>query len=153
MCQLLDMQAVQRMSYVHALDCVRRLVGCDNLNRDFSTLPIVRAKALDGRLADIYARLDAAAHFAGSLGWNAATALMRQKRNEIMVAERAARGVADMVEVVVLDSDWGKKGRGAKIVAWIISTGSDAEEIARRFQLAISTAKNYVRRARRSDRD
>ena len=47
--------------------------------------------------------------------------------------------------VVVLDDDWGRKGRGARIRAAILAEGLTAADVAERFQLALSTSKKYVR--------
>lgn len=151
MCQPIAFNTIYRQSYANSMTEVRRLTGVTDLWAvDLSTVPSLRAKALAGNLGRLTAYLDSALHFASKLEWRAAVSLLQAKQGEVARLEREARQHGETVDVIVLDSDWGRKGRGAKIVAWIIATNADAADVARRFQLAVSTAKDYCRRARKS---
>jgi hypothetical protein len=94
-------------------------------------------------------RLDAVRKFAADLRLPSAAHARRQLDQLQALAVEIREHHAPRVEVVVLDDDWGRKGRAAKIRAWIAATGATAEQVAGRFQLALSTSRRYVREARR----
>lgn len=149
MCIPLSFTDLYRDSYANSMREVRRLTGIADLwSTDLATLPALRAKALKGQLGRLAAYLESAMYFASKLNWKAVVSL-RAKQREVAKLEREAREHGEAVHVTVLDSDWGKKGRAAKIVAWVMATGANAAAVADRFQLALSTAKTYVRRARK----
>ena len=151
----IEFDSFRMQSFSHVMAQVRDLVGLPTIwDRDLQHVATVRALAVAGRLDRLECLLMAARFHAGHVGFVQAVGFIGVKlgelhelRGEVRAREAAAVPVAD---VVVLDSDWGKKGRGAKILAWIAATGADATAVAERFQLALSTSKNYCRRARKA---
>jgi hypothetical protein len=149
MCILLNTFRVR--SYSHAMAQVLDLVGERSIwDTDLQQIATVRALAFEGRTGNLECLLETARFHAGQIGFVQASNFLRTKLAEVAALKAEARGMeAVNVDVVVLDDDWGKKGRGAKIRAWIMATGADASAVMVRFQLANSTATKYVREARK----
>lgn len=146
----IELNAFRKCCFVHALGVVNRLIGGSAWSIDLAASPRVRAMAWDGKLGKLAAALATARLHAAQAGLTAAAELLdaRMRQLNALLSELAAARIV-RAEVVVLDDDWGKPGRAKRILAWIAATGADAGQVAERFQLALSTAKKYLRRARR----
>ncbi|WP_294124224.1 hypothetical protein [Sphingomonas sp.] len=144
----IELRSIRIESYNHAMAQVRGLVGRASIwDADLQLLPSVRALAFAGRLDRLESLLNAAKVLASRAGLTAAAEALRAKEAELQAlgAELAAFQTPS-ADVVVLSEDWGKRGRGAKIMAWIVATGATADQVAARYQLARSTAQRYIRR-------
>lgn len=117
---------------------------------DLRTVPTVRAAALAGQTDRLEVAIGQAIHFGTAAKHGVAVDLLCRRRDELrrLVADAARVEIVQVVDVVALDADWGRKGRGARIIAAIRADGLTASEVAERFQLALSTAKNYIRKAK-----
>ena len=155
----IEFDSFRIQSFSHAMAQVRELVGLASIwDRDLQHVAAVRALAVAGQLDRLECLLMAARFHAGHAGFDQAARLVGGKLAEVgqLAAEvrrldqNCAAFDPPCVDVIVLDSDWGKKGRGQKILAWIAATGADAAAVAERFQLALSTSKTYCRRARKA---
>lgn len=144
----MNLSSYRLRCYAYAIRRACLLVGLQSLFTDLRGIAAVRTLAYAGQL-DLLACLVAAARVhAGNAGLADAARQLADREAEIAeLRADAERAKMPSRDVVVLDDDWGKRGRGAKIVAWIASTGASAEQVMARFQLARSTSKRYVRRA------
>jgi hypothetical protein len=149
----------RRRSYARAMQ--RVLVECDRFgisnlwDTDLRSHQPARAAAIVGSTASLTCWLDQAIHHAMKAGsdFADAAAILSDRRSELRSLELdvkiAARPHEELVDVVVLDDDWGKKGRAAKIRTWINEHSATWQQVAQRFQLAESTAKRYIREAKK----
>lgn len=135
-------------SYTHLVGQIVRLVGADSIwDVNLARLPKVRSLAYAGRLDRLECLLASAKLHASRAGLRYAAASLRAKEIELAALRRElAFHQIPSADIVVLDEDWGRKGRGAKIMAWIVSTNATASQVMERFQLAKSTAQRYIRR-------
>jgi hypothetical protein len=150
----LDLQTFRMQTYAHNVAKIVDAAGVESLWAvNLQHAPTVRTIAFNGRLDYLECLLASAKLQAVRLGFTAAIAALVVKQSELD-ALRVECGALQLatVDVAVLDPDWGKKGRGAKITAWIQATSATAQDVATRFQLALSTAKRYVRQARKPAR-
>jgi len=151
MCQQIDLQTFRMQTYAHNIGKIVDAAGMESLwSVNLQHAPTVRMIAFNGRLAHLECLIASAKLQASRLGFAAAIAGLGVKQAELeaLRAELDAMQLPS-VDVAVLDQDWGRKGRGAKITAWIQATSATAQDVATRFQLALSTAKRYVRQAKR----
>jgi hypothetical protein len=149
MCQQID--SFRAQSFAYTMRQINATIGVASLwTVNLQRSAVVRSMAVAGQLDRLTVLLDAASLHAGKAGFVSAVAFVKVKQAEIAALKSELRHLdAPTVDVVALDADWGRKGRGAKILAWIVATGATAEMVATRFQLAISSAKTYLRRSRR----
>ncbi len=145
----IEFDSLRIQSYSRTMNRVQELIGlADIWDADLQREPRVRALALDHRLGLLECLLEAAKVGASKLRFRKAAGLLKIKQGQLAALKAEAAAFVPAVDVVVLDDDWGKKGRGAKIIAWIREHGATAAEVAERFQLALSTSRTYVRRAK-----
>lgn len=155
MCSIVDLNALRAQSYSHAMGQVLAAVGEPSIWAvNLQHVAAVRSLAFKGRLDRLECLLASAKLHAGRLGLSAAAAALAVKERELkaLAAELRERHQLPSVDVTVLDPDWGKKGRGAKIVAWIQTNSVTVAMVMERFQLARSTSQKYLRRARKAER-
>lgn len=152
----------------YAMGRLHRLIGGAAWSIDLAASPRVRALAWAGKLGDVQAVIGSARLHAAGAGLGAAVELLDARAAELDALSRelaalrrpAATGTAlpaaaDLtkpdISARARDADWGKRGRGKRIMAWIAATGAraTAAAVAAKFQLAVSTARKYVARARK----
>lgn len=148
----IDISNFRRQSYglamKHVLDECSRFGVANLWDTDLRRVPSVRAGALAGRTETLACHLEQARHHASLAGFGDAAELLATRQSELRQLAVDVARLTIPVDVTVLDGDWGCKGRGARIIAAIRADGLTAGDVAERFQLAMSTAKAYMRRAR-----
>jgi len=143
MCVLLDLR---RQSYAAAM--TRVLAECTRLGvadlwaTDLRRAPSVRAAALRGDVERLAAWIEQALHHGARIGFGEAVCRLRVKRAELRQLRREVAARDDVPAK-------GRRGRAAKIRAWIVANRATWQRVAAKFSLAESTARRYVREAKR----
>ena len=149
-----EMNSLRIQSYSHAMRRVRELTGLASpLTTNIAGVPMVRALAHAGRLDTLETALQASRFLASKAGLHDAAKALATKLDELAGLEEELTAPAILTlkpgDVVALDSDFGKRGRGARIISAILASDLDATAVAQRFQLAMSTSRRYIQRARK----
>jgi hypothetical protein len=154
MCKQLDLQTLRMQSYTHLMRQAANVAGVSSiLTVNLQLAPSVRALTAAGRLDKLRCLIASASRQAVALGLLEAVRGLRARQGELTALEGELKAFQlPTVDVAVLDPDWGKRGRGAKIVAWIAARGATPEMVMERFQLARSTSQRYIRQARKAVR-
>jgi hypothetical protein len=147
---MIDLRSLRMMSYNRTLSQLMAVAGVKSVWQvNLQAAPSVRSLALAGRLDRLECLVASAKVQASKAGLRTAAAALKAKERELGALRTELRAFeVPSADIVVLDGDWGKKGRGAKILAWIREAGADVDAVMQRFQLARSTSRKYLRRAK-----
>lgn len=147
-------------TFSHVMAQILDLVGLRSIwEVDLQRAGTVRVLAIDGKLDRLSYLIESAKVHATKAGLAEAASCLKAKQAELTaLTAELRRHQVPAVDVEVLDADdaqiladdWGRKGRGAKIRAWIAChLEATSADVASRYQLAASTAKRYLQQARK----